>query len=165
MCTTQHDIDNNTNNVHIGLECRLIANLVMRTVNESQVFRNNNYITGVQGWVLRYLYDHQGEQVFQKDMEKRFNVRRSTVTQTLTLMEQRGLIVRHSVDKDARLKRLELTDKAIVIQQQIIAEIDRVEKEMLQNLSAEQLRVCVDVLATIKANLLAMKVQTDAVEI
>lgn len=73
---------------------------------------SDNALTGRNFWVLRYLEEHAGETVFQKDLESAFKIRRSTVSCMMELMEQKGLLRRESVDGDARLKRLVLTEKA-----------------------------------------------------
>ena len=69
-------------------------------------------LTGRNMWVLRYLRDRGGENVFQKDLETVFKIRRSTISHTVELMEQKQLLVREPVKEDARLKRLQLTPKA-----------------------------------------------------
>ena len=42
--------------------------------------------------------------VYAKDIERRFNMRRATVAEILSLMEKNGLIERKSRSEDARLK-------------------------------------------------------------
>lgn len=69
-------------------------------------------VTGTHGYVICYLMARDGEDVFQRDLEKRFSIRRSTATQILNLMQKNGLIVRSKVESDARLKKITLTQKA-----------------------------------------------------
>lgn len=69
-------------------------------------------ISGRNFWILRYLEDHRGEDVFQRDLENVFKIRRSTVSKTVELMEQKHLLERVSVDGDARKKKLQLTPDA-----------------------------------------------------
>lgn len=52
----------------------------------------------MNGWVIVYLAHNSDRDVFQRDLEERFNVRRSTVSNILSLMEKKGLIKRESVD-------------------------------------------------------------------
>ena len=68
----------------------------------------HNGLTGPQGLVLGYLYDHQDKDIFQKDIEATFNIRRSTATGLLQCLEGNGFVKRVSVDYDARLKKLSL---------------------------------------------------------
>ena len=52
-------------------------------------------------------------EVLKKDIEKKFKVRRSTVTSSLKRMESAGLIRRESVESDNRLKKITLTEKGL----------------------------------------------------
>ena len=54
---------------------------------------------------------------FQKDIEQRFAVGRSTVTNLIQLMEKKGFVKRESVKQDARLKKVILTEKGIASQE------------------------------------------------
>ena len=99
---------------HIGFEIRTINNLVKRYFEQHkpEEFKES---TGVHGWAIRYFYENREKDVFQRDFEERFSIRRSTATNMLKLMEKNGLISRQSVDYDARLKKIVLTEKAIKI--------------------------------------------------
>ena len=69
-------------------------------------------ITGAMGNILDYiLVESERHNVYQKDIESTFSISRSTVTNILKLMEEKGYINRVSVDCDARLKKLILTQK------------------------------------------------------
>lgn len=145
------------NRRHLGFECRTVANMVMRTVNERALFKESDALTGVQGLVIHFLYKHRDQDVCQRDIEKRFNVRRSTVTQTLRLMERNGLVVRSSVDGDARLKKLSLTGKAIQLHEKINCEIDKVEQLVLKGIPQADIDKCFEVLSKVKQNLVDMQ--------
>lgn len=62
-------------------------------------------------WIIEYLSHNDNMNIFQKDIEKRFNIGKSSIAGTLKGMEEKGLIVRQSVEGDARLKKVCLTDK------------------------------------------------------
>ena len=68
-------------------------------------------LSGRNFWVLKYLDDHAGEAVYQRDLEQKFKVRRSSVSNMIDLMEQKGFLAREASPTDARLKRLILTGK------------------------------------------------------
>ncbi len=84
-------------------------------------------ISGRNFWILRYLDDHRGQDVFQKDLENAFKIRRSTVSKTVELMEQKQLLIRESVNGDARMKKLRLTSKADVVLAEVAKAVDRLE--------------------------------------
>ena len=137
----------------IGLSIKYLCNQIKRTLDEGNTDGLTN-ITGMQGFIIAYLYHNAGKQdIFQRDLENEFNIRRSTVTGVLQLMEKNGLIIRAAVDHDARLKKLSLTDKAIAAHQQFIARITALEAQMTAGLSQEELDAFYATLAKISNNL------------
>ena len=111
--------------------------------------------TGVQGWIIGYLYENRGKEVFQRDIQAQFSIRRSTVTGILQLMEKNGLITRSSVERDARLKKLELTPRAIQLHERIGRSVRQVEERLNQSLTPQEkqefLRLCGKIRASLKA--------------
>lgn len=67
-------------------------------------------VTVMHGWIMCYIFDNPDRNIYQKDLENEFGISRSTVTNILNLMEKKGYIQRVSVENDARLKKLILTD-------------------------------------------------------
>lgn len=98
----------------IGMEIRSLGNLTMRLMDKKSHKEKIDAATGTNGWILCFLSECEAEgiDVFQKDIEKKFCVTRSTVSKVLTLMEQKGLITRLNVHGDARLKKIVMTEKA-----------------------------------------------------
>ena len=71
-------------------------------------------ITPMQGRFIGFIRRHQSD-VFQRDLEAEFCIRRSTASAILQTMERDGLIRREAVQQDARLKKLVLTPKALAL--------------------------------------------------
>ena len=140
-------------NKSIGMECRCVSNLVRRKMGETEAIKVSQQLTGMHGYVVGYLYNHQDEEVYQKDLEKRFEMRRSTATQMLSLMEKNGLILRQSVPHDARLKKLVLTDKAIELHKQVETEIEKVERLLTKGITDDELATFFAVMDKVKSNL------------
>lgn len=138
----------------IGYELKSLANLIGRYLRERLDKRELNGITGIQGMLIGYLYDNANErEIFQRDIEREFHIRRSTVTGILQLMEGNGLIVRESVAHDARLKRLRLTAKAAMIHEIIMEEINRVEDKLKTGLSDDEIELFFRVIEKMKRNI------------
>ena len=68
-------------------------------------------------------------------------------------MEQKGYIERVSVENDARLKKIVLTEKAIEIHQKITKEIELREDRLRKGVSEEELKVFFDVMAKFSNNM------------
>lgn len=109
-------------------------------------------ITMMHGWVVRYLYQNRERDIFQKDIEQFFSVGRSTVTNILQLMEKKGFVRRESVESDARLKKVILTDKGIEAQETIEKIVDHIEKELSDGIVEEELQLFYKVIDRISEN-------------
>ena len=105
---------------HIGRELHTLDMMIGRLVNayQSKVDEKAG-INRMQGWIIGYLYRHSDEDVFQKDLEAEFQMARSTASGILQSMEKKQLIIRESIPRDARLKRLVLTPKGMEFQMEI----------------------------------------------
>lgn len=137
----------------IGFEVRVLANLIKREFHGRPVMQDMGNLTGTHGWIIGWLYEHRDKEIYQKDFENEFHIRRSTATGILKLMERNGLIVRTPVAKDGRLKRLNLTDKAAAMQEEIMREILALEKKMQAGIPPEDLAVFFRTVDKIKENL------------
>ena len=130
----------------IGFQIRALSHLVTRIVDQTAFTKEEIHPTGVQGWIIGYLYNNRHKEVFQRDIQEQFSIRRSTVTGILQLMEKNGFITRSSVDRDARLKRLELTPKAVELHERVGRSIRQVEERLAQSLTEEEksefIRLC-----------------------
>ena len=111
-------------------------------------------LTNMQRHVLHYiLFESLKRDIYQRDVEKEFQVRRSTVTGTLQLLERKGLIRLESVERDARLKKVVPTDKAEGIREYVLDNIRYAEAVLRKGIPEEKLSVCLDVLEQMSANL------------
>ena len=137
---------------HLAFEIRTLNNYVKRYFeqNKPEEFKQS---TGVHGWAIRYFYDNRDKDIFQRDFESRFSIRRSTATNMLKLMEKNGLITRESVTYDARLKKIVLTKKAIDIHKKAIKNIEKIENTLKKGITEEELNAFYGVVDKIKANL------------
>ena len=73
---------------HLGLEVHRLEKLMARQRGYSAAHQDADRQTGMHGYLLRYLYENQERDVFQRDIEKAFSISRSSVTVTLQLMEK-----------------------------------------------------------------------------
>ena len=96
-------------------------------------------ITGANGWILRYLDEKDGQDVYQKDIEEKFGVTRSTVSKALKGMEAKGLLRRESVSSDARLKRLVLTEEGRQISRHAAEEKQELENRIKAGLTEDEI--------------------------
>ncbi len=124
---------------HIGKLLKILSNSIRRKI-ETQLSQRGIEVTSSQSRIIGYVYrQSQVRNVYQKDIEEEFDIRRSTVTNTLQILEKNGYITRVSVDEDARLKKILLTDKGIAINEILRKTILDVEGTLSNIYSPEEL--------------------------
>ena len=110
-------------------------------------------VSPVQGMLIGFLMRNGDKDIFQKDIEAEFDVARSTVTATLDSMERKGYITREAVERDARLKKISLTPKAVESHNRIITDLEQLETIMFTGIADEEAETLFNVMDKIKANL------------
>ena len=123
----------------IGFKVRILSNLIKRDVEKSKNELGFELPKGINGWAITYFFDNRKKDVFQKDFEAEFSIRRSTASAILKTMEQNGFITRESVDYDARLKKIVLTEKAIKIHKAVLNNRDEREERLRQGLTETEI--------------------------
>lgn len=112
-------------------------------------------LTNMQKIVLHHImFESLTRDVYQKDLEKEFRIRRSTATGILQLLEKNGFVVREPVKQDARLKKIVPTDKATGLRKRILKNIRDMEALLRKDVSSEDMEICVQVLEKMSENLL-----------
>lgn len=127
---------------HIGFRMKYFNRCMRRLVDQKNRAREETYgMSMTDGWILRYLNEHAGEEVLQKNIETDLHIKKSALTQQLNEMEAHGLIRRSISEHDSRYKCISRTEKAIEIQQQIMDEIEEHERLMRQGIDEKDLEV------------------------
>ena len=112
-------------------------------------------LTNMQKIVLHHImFESLTRDVYQKDLEKEFRIRRSTATGILQLLEKNGFVVREPVKQDARLKKIVPTDKATGLRERILKNIRDMEALLRKGVSDEDMKICVQVMEKMSENLL-----------
>lgn len=85
--------------VHFGALLNQTSRLIRRALDARINAEVSSELSGVRGMVLGDIVraERQGRDVYQRDIEQWFNIRRSSVTAMLQGMEQDGFITRSAV--------------------------------------------------------------------
>lgn len=125
-------------NEDMGILIMRTATMIRRRADSNTYMSRVRKITGANGWILRYLDENDGKAVYQKDIEEKFGVTRSTVSKVLKGMEAKGLLYRQNVSSDARLKQLILTEEGRQISHRASEERLELENRIKEGLSEEE---------------------------
>lgn len=142
----------------IGYEIRVLNNTIRNSINSMKLnkdIESNPHTTRLHAWVIGFVF-HSKNPVYQKDIETEFQIKRSTASTLLASMEKNGLITRRSVDHDARLKQVILTDKARKMHETFLVTAKKVEENLARGLSDEELRSFFSTLDKISDNARSM---------
>ena len=139
----------------IGLELRTLNNLIRRYFEFASHKNEIETITGNNGWIIGFLgkKEEAGKDVYQKDIEDHFNITRSTVSNVLSLMESKDLIQRMAVEKDARLKKIVLTEKAKNIESLMKEDLEGMEQTLIGGFTDKELKTLYAYIQRMKENL------------
>lgn len=123
----------------VGVQIKHLNHAFARRFFETARRQEVDEVSMMHGRILGLLYHRQGEDVYQRDVEDAFHITRSTVTGIVKRMEEKGYILRQSVEGDARLKKLTLTPLGEALHHQCIRIINETEMQAVEGLSAEEL--------------------------
>lgn len=137
----------------IGWQIKVISNLIKRETGSCGAEMDLDELTGNNMFIIGYLARHRDRDVFQKDLEEIFSVRRSTMSAIIFRMEQKGFLIRKSVACDARLKKLILTEKGEQIHQMIESRIEETERKLSAGFSEEEKQMLFYLLGKLRQNL------------
>ncbi len=124
---------------YIGRELKKTSLLMKRAMGQNIREVSKTELTAFQMDVIFFINHSEGD-VFQKDLEKEFGLKRSTVSLGLNHMEEHGIIKRESVKDDARLKKIILTKYALELIEKTGEIIEVFEQKLQKNFTQQELQ-------------------------
>ena len=137
----------------VGHEIKTLDNLITRKVIRRVKKQKEKALTPVQIRIVKYLYDNRDKDIFQRDIEKKIAVRRSTASEILKVMEKNGMIKRVDIKDDLRVKKIILVDDYVKRIDELEKNIDDFQRELLQGINSEDLDIFFSVVDKMKENL------------
>ncbi|CEP81940.1 MarR family transcriptional regulator [Paraclostridium sordellii] len=144
----------NKNKLKLGLDISKINHIISRKMDASVINAIDDNLTISQAYVIDFIsIEGKNKEIFQKDLEREFDLKRSSVSLMLNNMEKSELIERVPVTEDARLKKIVLTEKSKKIYEKISIAIDSIENRLSEDITQEEIEVFQRVLEKIRNNL------------
>lgn len=135
--------------MQIGRQINKISNYLRR---RSQKTQEKIGITNNQALVLDYIMASPSP-VYQKDIEKEFDLRSSSATELIGGMEEKGWIERVVSPSDKRLKQIVFKDNSDFIRDSIKNEICETEEQLIKGINKKDLEVFMKVTNQMLKNL------------
>ncbi len=144
----------NKEKLKLGLDISKINHIISRKMDTSVISAIDDNLTISQAYVIDFICNEgKDKDVFQKDLESVFDLKRSSISLMLNNMEKNDLIERMLVKEDGRLKKIVLTEKSIKIYEKISDAIDLIENKLSENITEEEVKVFQNVLNKIRNSL------------
>lgn len=144
----------NNGKLKLGLDISKINHIISRKMDAAVISSIDDNLTVSQAYVIDFInMEGKHRDIFQKDLEKQFDLKRSSISLMLNNMEKSDLIQRIPVEQDARLKKIILTQKAMMLNEKIFNAISSIENKLCEDLTLEEIRVFYKVLDKIRNNL------------
>lgn len=137
----------------VSSQLRTLTRRIHRFIENSPNKKQFDSVTGTNGWIIAYLSCKKDEDVFQRDIEKEFDITRSTASKVIDLMEQKGLIERQKVSSDARLKKISLTPKAEQLSALFEKDQKNLEETLTKGFTPEEIQTLDEYIVRMKNNL------------
>lgn len=137
----------------VGYEIKTLENLITRRI--LAVAKEEGYpaLTTVQIRIMRYLFLNKDKEIYQKDIEKNFVVRRSTASGIIDTMVKNGMLKREDSTLDLRVKRIVLTEKYLGQMDLLEKLIDKFQSNLTEGISDAELNTFFSVIDKMKDNL------------
>lgn len=136
----------------ISLEIKKIDSLIIRKIISYN--KNSSYsLTPAQIMIIKFLIKNKNNVVYQKDIEKKLGLRKSTISGILSTMIKNDIIVSISSSNDLRSKEIKLTEKGLKLDKTMRKNAREFEELLQSNIKPEDLEVFYRVTKQIQDNL------------
>lgn len=128
----------------LGFKIYYLSKLIHNNIDKN---RSEEDFTGMQGRVLHFLLGQEGKcEIFQKDIEFEFQIKRSTATELLKALEEKEYIKRVPTSYDGRLKRIYLLPKAKYLAPKVEQQVNVIDEIIKADIAEQDLKIFTEVL-------------------
>ncbi|MCT3234895.1 MarR family winged helix-turn-helix transcriptional regulator [Lactiplantibacillus plantarum] len=121
---------------------RLIKMLGNKLTTSLTAYGQKWDLTSMQMSIIDFIANYPQEVILQRDLEKEFNIKRSTATVLVQKMATKGLLTHgRSLVGDKRQKQIMLTDKAKDLSLKISHHLRDTDKKLLAGFSDQQVEI------------------------
>lgn len=134
-----------------GRRISALSNIYRRRLD--QLTTQTEY-SGAQSKALHFiLANYREKAIVQKDIEREYGLRPPTASELLKKMEGSGLIIRKTMQEDARKKQILPTEKALCYKDQVAQNIEGLNASLMRGISRQNMEVFLQVLDQMVENL------------
>lgn len=133
-------------------QMKQLQNLIVRNICMVMNQDKPVSLSLIQSEMIGYIIQSK-QTIYQKDLEKIFKLRRSTISGILKTLERKNLIQKIGSENDARVKKIILTTQAMEFYQRANQHLEQLEQKMLLGISKEELQIFYQVVKKMQQNI------------
>lgn len=135
-----------------------IKSLNMAIIKRLFSMHNKNNVSNkvpspLQFKIINFLEENKDKDIYQKDLEKSFNISKSAISGVIKTMEKKGIVERIPVLNDARKNKIILSEKSQQFYQEKIEDMKLLSEELISGISESELKEFKRILKKMKENL------------
>lgn len=134
-------------------DLKLIGRQIEQFLQETAKDIGIENLGSAQFMALNYLYQHDGEEIYVKDVEQALNISKSVTSNLIKRMQKNDLIILEASPTDKRFKKVRLTDFGRGQAQRFPEFHRRLETVMFKDVKAEEIEVAIKVINQIQSNI------------
>ena len=136
----------------ISLEIKKIDSLIVRSIIQDT--RKSKYnLTPAQIFIIKYLSKNKRKTIYQKDIEKRIGLRKSTISGIIKTMQKNNIIMSIDSKSDLRSKEIVLTKDGLKLEKLMRKKEKDFEKLLEKDIDKKDLEIFYKVTMQIQNNL------------
>lgn len=145
-------MDNNSILIQIkSLEQVIMRDFFMKVMNDD--VKMKKFPSPTQMRIIDYILQNDKKPVYQKDLERVFNLRRATISEVLKTMEKNNIIERCVSEIDNRTKEIKLSKETKKIFDNNKRKFLELESIITNNISDNELEIFINVINKMKDNI------------
>ena len=139
------EAESNQKVTEVTFELQILAHMMKRYLDslveadKLPVPDTGKGLSGANMFIMRYLYENRDREVYQKELEEQMNVRRSTISKFIQILENKGLIRREQAEHDARVKRITLSVQSQHNMEMFWENIEQMQRRLTGGFTDEEL--------------------------
>lgn len=136
----------------ISLEIKKIDSLIVRSIIQDT--KKSKYrLTPVQIFIIKYLSKNKNKTIYQKDIEKKIGLRKSTISGIIKTMQKNNIIMSIDSKDDLRSKEIVLTKDGLKLEKLMRKKEKDFEKLLEKDIDKNDLEIFFKVTEQIQINL------------
>ena len=138
---------------HIGVKVHCLGHKMKKNFTDHARSMGVEEMALMHGWIIRYLAENTERDIYQKDIEQYFSMGKSTVANAILVLEKQNYMIREAGEKDARFKRVVLTEKGRDFHMKMEDAVDYVNAKSVEGIDDQKLNIFFEVMELVEKNI------------